>query len=142
MAEVTPYVHKVQYYETDRMGITHHSNYIRFMEEARIDYLAKLGYEYAKLEEMGIVSPVTKVECQYKVPTTFADEIRILILVEECNGIRMKFRYKMVNQRSVVVCTATSEHCFITQEGKIVRLDKDFPEFFEVLKAKSEEHSL
>ena len=142
MAEVTPYVHKVQYYETDRMGITHHSNYIRFMEEARIDYLAKLGYEYAKLEEMGIVSPVTKVECQYKVPTTFADEIRISILVEECNGIRMKFRYKMVNQRSVVVCTATSEHCFITQEGKIVRLDKDFPEFFEVLKAKSEEHSL
>ena len=112
------------------------------MEEARIDYLAKLGYEYAKLEEMGIVSPVTKVECQYKVPTTFADEIRISILVEECNGIRMKFRYKMVNQRSVVVCTATSEHCFITQEGKIVRLDKDFPEFFEVLKAKSEEHSL
>lgn len=142
MAEVTPYVHKVQYYETDRMGITHHSNYIRFMEEARIDYLAKLGYEYAKLEEMGIVSPVTKVECQYKVPTTFADEIRISILVEECTGIRMRFRYKMVNQRSVVVCTATSEHCFITQEAKIVRLDKDFPEFFEVLKAKSEEHSL
>ena len=31
-----PYLHKVQYYETDKMGIAHHSNYIRWMEEARL----------------------------------------------------------------------------------------------------------
>ena len=36
---MTPYCHKVQYYETDRMGVTHHSNYIRWMEEARVDLL-------------------------------------------------------------------------------------------------------
>ena len=38
-----PYVHKVQYYETDKMGIVHHSNYIRWMEEARIDFLDSVG---------------------------------------------------------------------------------------------------
>ena len=52
------YVHTVQYYETDKMGITHHSNYIRWMEEARVDFLSQIGWEFAKLEAMGIVSPV------------------------------------------------------------------------------------
>ena len=39
-----PYQHTVQYYETDKMGIVHHSNYIRWMEEARVAYLAQLGW--------------------------------------------------------------------------------------------------
>ena len=54
-----PYIHIIQYYETDRMGITHHSNYVRFMEEARIDFLKQAGWDYAKLEAMGVISPVT-----------------------------------------------------------------------------------
>ena len=56
----------VQYYETDRMGITHHSNYIRFMEEARVDFLKNIGWGYDKLEEDGVVSPVVSVNCNYK----------------------------------------------------------------------------
>ena len=36
------YIHKVKYYETDKMGITHHSNYVRFMEEARISFLKNM----------------------------------------------------------------------------------------------------
>ena len=48
------YKHIVQYYETDKMGIVHHSNYIRWMEEARVDFLSQIGWDFAKLEEMGI----------------------------------------------------------------------------------------
>ena len=73
------YKHTVQYYETDRMGITHHSNYIRFMEEARVDFLKNIGWGYDKLEEDGGVSPVVSVNCNYKKTTTFADVIEINI---------------------------------------------------------------
>ena len=59
-----PYRHTVQYYETDKMGITHHSNYIRWMEEARVDFLAQIGWDYAMLEEMGVISPVIGIECK------------------------------------------------------------------------------
>ena len=52
------YIHKVKYYECDRMGITHHSNYIRIMEEARVDMLDRLGYGFEKMEAEGVVSPV------------------------------------------------------------------------------------
>ena len=61
-----PYVHKVQYYETDKMGIVHHSNYIRWMEEARIDFLERMGWPYDRLENEGIISPVIGVDCKYK----------------------------------------------------------------------------
>ena len=37
------YTHRVQYYETDQMGIVHHSNYIRWFEEARIDWMRDCG---------------------------------------------------------------------------------------------------
>ena len=60
------YEHKIQYYETDKMGITHHSNYIRFIEEARIDWLDRIGWSFAKLESMGLSSPVISVKCEYK----------------------------------------------------------------------------
>ena len=67
---MTPYRHKVQYYETDRMGVTHHSNYIRWMEEARVDLLEQIGWGYDRMESLGIQSPVTGVGCVYKAPTT------------------------------------------------------------------------
>ena len=65
-----PYQHTVQYYETDRMGITHHSNYIRWMEEARVDFLAQLGWNLERLEAMGAVSPVTALDVKYRHDTS------------------------------------------------------------------------
>ena len=58
------YLHKVQYYETDQMKVVHHSNYIRWMEEARIAFLDAIGVSYAELETRGIISPVLSVDCQ------------------------------------------------------------------------------
>ena len=78
-----PYIHKVNYYETDKMGITHHSNYVRFMEETRVFYMDQMGWSYAKMEETGIASPVVSLECTFKKPTTFADEITIELKVEK-----------------------------------------------------------
>ena len=62
------YVHKVHYYETDKMGIVHHSNYIRWMEEARVAMLDRLGVGFAKMEALGIYSPVVGVQCRFHRP--------------------------------------------------------------------------
>ena len=76
---MNPYHRKVQYYETDMMGITHHANYIRWMEEARIDFMEQIGFPYAAMEAQGIVSPVKSVSCNYQHPSTFNDEIVITV---------------------------------------------------------------
>ena len=72
---MTVHRHSVQYYETDRMGIAHHSNYIRWMEEARIALLARIGFPYEALEARGVVSPVRSVQCRYKRSCTFGDAV-------------------------------------------------------------------
>ena len=127
------YQHKVHYYETDKMGIVHHSNYIRWMEEARIDFLERIGWSYAKLEEEGIISPVTGIECQYKNSTTFSETVSIRVSVEEFKGVKLKLKYEMYNQADVVVCIGRSEHCFIGNDGNILRLKKVHPEFYDLL---------
>ena len=127
------YQHKVHYYETDRMGITHHSNYIRWMEEARIDFLEQIGWSYAKLEELGVISPVTAVECKYKVSTTFSDVIFVKVSVEEFKGVKLKLKYEMKNAQDAMVCEAHSEHCFIDRDGKLIRLQKAYPDFYKTL---------
>ena len=132
------YKHKINYYETDKMGITHHSNYIRFMEEARTDLLCCQGFDYAKLEEMGIISPVVSVECKYKATSTYPDVLEIFVTVEEVKAAKIRFKYIMKKADGIICIEAYSEHCFITKDGKIARLKKDFPEFFEAMLKLSE----
>jgi len=100
------------------MGITHHSNYIRWFEEARIDFLREMGWGYDKLEEMGIMIPVTLVECKYKKSTTFADEVEIIVEIEKFQGVRLCLNYQIKNNKEEVVCTGRSEHCFLNPQGK------------------------
>lgn len=128
------YIHKVQYYETDRMGITHHSNYIRWMEEARIDFLDQIGFGYARMEADGLISPVLSVSCKYRVSTTFSDEIGILVQVQEFKGVKLQLGYTMRRiSDGAVVLTGTTEHAFLNRENKPVRLKKEFPELFHTL---------
>ena len=65
MREIQKYIHKVQYYETDQMRVVHHSNYIRWFEEARVDLMEQMGMGYDRMEELGIASPVLGVEADY-----------------------------------------------------------------------------
>ncbi|MFC3931906.1 acyl-CoA thioesterase [Streptococcus dentapri] len=125
------YTHAVQYYETDRMGITHHSNYVRWMEEARVYFLEKVGLPYEQLEADGIISPVTRVVCQYKATSTFADLIAIDIRVSLLKGAKLSFDYTMTNQSGQLVCQAHSEHSFLDQTGRFVALKKVYPDFYE-----------
>lgn len=129
---IMTYKHVVQYYETDRMQVTHHSNYIRFMEEARSDFLRRIGWGYERFEEEGIISPVTHVECDFKKTTTYADVIEVEIYVEEMRGVRMKLRYVMRIGQDVV-CEARSEHCFLDRDGRLVNVKKRMPQFCEEL---------
>ena len=127
------YKHRVQYYETDKMSITHHSNYIRWMEEARGYFLSNIGWPYDRMEKEGIVSPVTAVECKYRRSTTFPDEISIRVYVQSFNGIRLCVGYEMKNADEQVVCTGHTEHCFLDESGKIVRMSREYPEFCEAI---------
>ncbi len=75
----TAFERKINYYETDKMGVVHHSNYIRFLEEARCYLLDKIELPFSLLEENGITIPVLGVNCEYKYHITFGDIIQIKV---------------------------------------------------------------
>ena len=127
------YKHTVHYYETDRMGFTHHSNYIRWMEEARIHFFDQLGWSYQKFEDEGVISPVTAIECKYKQTTTFPENVYVAVAVDALRGLKLKLRYTMTNAAGVVVCEAASEHCFLGKDGRFIRISKEYPEFWKTL---------
>lgn len=137
MKDMKIYQHQVQYYETDKMQITHHSNYIRFMEEARVDFLNQIGFGYDKMEDAGIISPVIQVTCDYKKSTTFFDVLTISLKVLEITPTKLKLGYTMTCQ-DVVVCTATSTHCFLNESGRPIIIKRQSPEFYEILKKMEE----
>lgn len=132
------YTHTVQYYETDKMGITHHSNYVRWMEEARVAYLAEVGWDFAKLESLGMISPVLSVEVNYKKTTTFSDVITVDVGVDEFKGVKLRMKYQMKNEQGEVVCEAHSEHCFLDHSGAPIRMKKTHPEFYRILSEAAE----
>ena len=113
MAAVTDCEHLVQYYETDQMGVTHHSNYIRWYEEARTKLFEEIGLGYKGMEEMGIISPVVGLTAKYKAMAKYWFDIKYTIFDKETEQVR---------------CTGTSEHCFISREGKVISLQKANPE--------------
>lgn len=125
--------HVVQYYETDMMGVTHHSNYVRWMEEARTEYLRKLGFPYSAVEDGGLISPIVSMECSFKKTTTFEDVIYIKAEVYEFKGVKLKFRYTMTKEDGTIVFTAKSEHCFLSKDGKIISLAKTNPDLYKLI---------
>ena len=132
----TIYKHEVRYYECDRMGITHHSNYVRIMEEARIDYLDKLGWGFDKIEADGVVSPVVSVECKYKSPTTFKDIIEVEVRIGSMSELKFEFFYTM-RKEGKIVAEGHTVHCF-TENGRPVVIQKRLPELYERIKKSME----
>lgn len=128
-----PYVRKVQYYETDMMGVVHHANFIHWMEEARIRFMDRLGFPYTVMEEKGIISPVRALSCDYKHTCTFGDEIRVFLSVKAFNGVVMTIGYEMKNQNDEIVMTGTSDHMFLHRNGGFARMKREMPEFCEAI---------
>ena len=139
--ELKVYTHKVKYYETDAMKIVHHSNYIRWMEEAKMDFLDQLDCGMVKVESAGITSPVVSVECSYKQPTIFDDEIAIQVKVEKCTGVKLMLEYLMTNTATgAVVATGRSCNCYVDRNGNPISIKKHFPQFDVALKALTTEN--
>ena len=123
------YRRKVFYYETDQMGIVHHSNYIRWFEEARIDYMEQMGLGYDKMEEQGIISPVLSAEASYLRMLHFGDSVQIESWVKEYNGIKLMVGYEVVCDRTGKVhCKGVSRHCFLERTGRPLSLKQSCPQ--------------
>lgn len=132
LKEVEPYERDVFYYETDRMGIVHHSNYIRWLEEARNDFYAQTGFAFDKIEDSGIMVPVVSASCQYKIPFRFGDRFRIQVIPVLFNGVKFGFEYEIYDAATDELrAKGASEHCFSDFSLNPVRLNHKQPDMYQ-----------
>lgn len=129
------YIHKAQYYETDQMGIIHHSNYFRWFEEARVDFLEKIGYGYDRLESEGIISPVLKISCEYKGMVRFNDKVEIRLKLLEASAYRFRVGYEVIDcGDNTIRAVGESQHCYLNSEGVPISIKKVNKEFYETFR--------
>ena len=135
--ELHPYLHKVQFYETDGMSIVHPGNYILWMEEARTDFMDQIGWSYHRAVDAGIDFAVTDVSCAYRSMTRFGETVAITMAVQALSPAKLQLSYKMVNvETGELRAEGTSGHFFYDRaKARPVALKKALPELWQLLES-------
>ena len=132
--ELKPYTRKANFYETDQMGIIHHSNYIRWFEEARVCFMEQIGYGYEQATAVGIDFAVLSAACEYKSMVHFGETVKIYMEISDFTPMRMTVKYKVVDIKTDEIrATGETKHCFYHNQRKHpVSMKKELPELYEL----------
>ena len=103
----------VRYYETDQMGIVHHSNYIRYFECGRNAMLKEMDIPMEEIEAGGVMMAVVAVDAKYKVPARLGDTLRIVSLIDTPPTAKVLVKTEIYNQNDQLVCTGSVTLGFI-----------------------------
>ena len=123
------YIRKAHYHETDKMGIIHHTNYIKWFEEARIEMMNQIGTPFKEIEDRGVTSPILHLECDYKNMVRFDDEVTVNISMKSYSGVKFSVEYLLTDQTGEkIYVTGLSNHCFVNMSLKPVSLKKAAPD--------------
>ncbi|MBR5198516.1 MAG: acyl-CoA thioesterase [Bacteroidales bacterium] len=95
------------------MGIVHHSNYIRYFECGRMAMLEEVGLPMHKIEEAGVMMPITEVECRYRVPAKLGDKLRVVTMINEMPRARLTVHTEIYNQNDQLLSTGSVTMGFI-----------------------------
>ncbi len=134
MDRIKPYIHRVQYYETDAMRVVHHSNYIRWFEEARMDYLEQANFPYHEIERQGILIPVLEASCKYRQAVRFGQSVQIETAVTKFSGVKFTISYQVYDEEHAILhATGSTVHCFLNQSFAPVSIKKHMPKLYDFL---------
>jgi len=122
------YTRPVYFYETDKMGVVHHSNYLRWLEEARTFFFNDNDLAYVETETYGVMCPITEANIKFKYPARYGDDFTVKAKMIKYTGVRFTMEYVVVNQDETVLLEGITSHAFIDNSFKPVSLAKAIPE--------------
>ena len=114
---------RVRFVETDLMGVVHHSNYLRWFEMARVEYLRTADVLLPDLIADGILFPITDVQCKYRQSAYFDEKIRVEARLVDFSRAKLCFAYRVVRETdNVLLAEGTTQNVFTDDKGRIIRL--------------------
>ena len=126
----------IRYYETDQMGFVHHSNYLRYFELARIEWISSLGLSYQKMEERGYLMPVIKANVDFKRPLIFGNSFRVKIQSKEIPKVKFELTYEIILDEDIIIAKGSTTLAFLSSNNlKVVRCPKFFSDLFRIINA-------
>ena len=115
--------HRVYYYDTDKMGVVYHSNYLKWMEVARTEFFRDT-IPYSRLEDRGIMLPVKSLNIEYFNSVKYDELIKIKIKLLAFSKIKIKFLYEIYDENLVQLkAKAETVNVFTDTDGNLKRLE-------------------
>jgi len=108
----------VRYSETDQMRFVHHSNYLKYFELARLEWISEMGISYAEMERDGILMPVVRAAIEYKLPLYFGDTFQVTVTLKQPPKVTLDFEYLIVNQNDELICLGFTQLAFLSPKTK------------------------
>jgi acyl-CoA thioester hydrolase len=114
-------LHRVPFYETDAMGVVHHSNFVRYLELARIAWLSEHDRPYTEYVAQGLHFATTRVEVDYLSAVRFDDVVEVCTWADRVGGASLRMGYTL-RAGGRLVATAVTEHAAVDGEGRVRRI--------------------
>ncbi|WP_250278575.1 acyl-CoA thioesterase [[Clostridium] colinum] len=123
----------VRYQETDQMGVAHHSVYPIWYEEARTNFIKScLNISYSEIEKMGILLPLSKLNCKYIKPALYEDILTIHTYIKNVSSVKLEFEYKIF-KNDELINTGYTEHPFVNKDFKLINLKKENLKLYNII---------
>ena len=112
---------RVRYNETDPMGVVHHSNYLTYFEIARTDLFRTAGGDYRKMEQEGLLVVVTKVECVFRRPARYDDQLVVRTEIMRITPAKIEHNYQVFRAHEKLA-EAHVVLAVVDRQGKVQRI--------------------
>ena len=134
------YSRRVKYYETDRMGVVHHSNYLRLLEDARMNWVEDNIIRYSDLEKMGVIIPFVESHGKFLSFLRFDDPFTVSMRLIRNGPVKFTFEYEITNDDTGDICYRGTTTHYYAADGDYhpVSLKRKFPELYEKMEAMTE----
>jgi acyl-CoA thioester hydrolase len=122
-------------FEIDKMGIVHHSNYPKWFEIGRRDYLKKAGIPSSTINKQGFYLPLSEMECKFKSPAKFGDKVTVITRITFMSYVMVKFEYKITNEKSgKLLAVGKTVHAWTDKNLMPLNIEKAAPQIYTTLK--------
>lgn len=136
---------RVRYQETDQMGVVYHANYLIWFECGRTEMFRELGFDYRRLEGLGLLLPVTSADLQFKSPARYDDLITVYARLTTFSALRVVYEYEIRRMAAgqegqertagELLVSGSTSHVWLNGEWRPVRIDRAQPELFHAILA-------
>ncbi len=123
-----------RYAETDQMGIVHHSVYAIWYELARTEYFNSVGIRYDEIEKMGIMTPLVELNCKYKMPAYYNQEVEVRTKMLELTPVKFILEYDIYNKENKLINIGKTTLAWADSKTfRVINIKKLYPEIYKKL---------